>query len=118
VEGRGGLARKMGGWRTYEGVAPKTKSVVSATPLTYDRSLKNGDTLLLGLLRPHPLNVSGRLDVCVLAYLLEGRPAATDHVAAMLLAVCLVVFTHVLGLGLDWSSQIHLVFSLRLVVPV
>ena len=117
MEGCGGLTPKMEGWRTYEGVAQKTKSGVSANPLTYDRSLKNGDTLLLGLLHAHPLNVSCSFDVCVLGYLLEGRPAATDHVAAVLLAVGLVVFTHVLGLGLDRLGQIQLVLGLGLITP-
>ena len=76
--------------------------------------LSSNRLCVLGL---QPPQVTSRLDMSVLAYLFEGGATATDHITAVLLAVGLVVFAHVLGLGLDWSSQIQLVLGRRLIIP-
>ena len=46
--------------------------------------------------------------VCILADLLEHAAAVACDVAAVLLAVCLVILAHALGLGLDRSGEIDL----------
>ena len=46
--------------------------------------------------------------VGILANLLEYAPALAGDVTTMLLTIGLVVFPHTLGLGLDWTCEVHI----------